>query len=243
MKPWVYDPSPAVHQDIAAQLTVFPREPDLSFSLLRRFWTIGLRCFLKLYFRLTIHGKENLPLDKSCVLVANHSSHLDAAALSAAFPLRLIDSTFAVAAKDYFFGSFFKSFFAAIFVNALPFDRKIHRRESLELCADTLGVSRCALIMFPEGTRSADGKLQEFKKGLGILTAGTDRIVVPAYIEGAFAAWPKGNVFPKPHRVTVHIGTPLTFKDAPRNEEGFKLVTRRAQAAVAELKPKESSSC
>ena len=235
MNEWTYDPSPSIDKNINEQLTVFPREPDMTFSILRGIGTILLRGFLRIYFRLEISGRENLPRKESFVLIANHSSHLDAVALLAALPLRSIDQTFAVAAKDYFFSSLFRSFLATIFVNALPFDRRLRTRESLELCADVLNASKRALIMFPEGSRSVNGQLQPFKKGLGVLTAGTDRLVVPATIEGAFTAWPKGSVFPKPRKVRVIIGRPLTFKGLPRNENGYLEATLMAQEAVRAL--------
>lgn len=236
MNEWTYDPSPLISKSISEQLTSFPREPDMTFSLLRLSWTVLLRVFLKIYFRLEIIGRKNLPKSHSFVLVANHASHLDVVALVAALPIRSLDNTFAVAAKDYFFSSFWKSFFSAVFFNALPFDRKEKKRESLELCADVLNASERALIMFPEGTRSPDGRLQPFKKGIGILAAGTNRLVVPAYIRGAFEAWPKGASFPKPHKVRVRIGNPMNFKSVERQESGFLFVAESARQAIEALK-------
>ena len=235
MKEWSYDPSPSISQSIGEQLTVFPRERDITFSLLRRVGTVFLRIFLKIYFRLEISGREHIPQNRSFVLVGNHASHLDAVALACALPISSVDHTFAVAAKDYFFTSFARSFFAAVFVNALPFDRHKKIRESLELCADALNASEQALLMFPEGTRSLDGKIQPFKRGIGILTAGTGRLVVPAFIAGAFEAWPKGLSFPKPKKVRVRIGPPLNFLNVERNAEGFQRVAQKVEDAVRAL--------
>ncbi|MDP2653449.1 MAG: lysophospholipid acyltransferase family protein [Candidatus Omnitrophota bacterium] len=235
MKPWDYDPSPDIQQSIAEKLTVFPRERDMTHSILRTSWTCCFRAFLKTYLRLTVVGRENLPASASYVLVANHSSHLDAVCLAAAVPLPRIHRTFSVAARDYFFSSFFRSFCSAIFVNALPFDRLEKKRESLELCADVLDVAENVLIMFPEGTRSLTGEIQTFKAGIGILTAGTDRLVLPAYIDGAFRAWPKGCKFPRPRRVRVIIGQPMSFKAAARDKEGFLNVAQQLENAVRDL--------
>lgn len=235
MKPWSYDPSPALSQTLAEQLTVFPRERDLTHTMLRIAWTMCLRAVLYTYFRLQIIGRKRLPRGGRYVLVANHTSHLDVASLSAALPARSIHQTFAVAAKDYFFSSLWRSMFSAVFVNALPFDRVKHKRESLELCADVLDVSEQVLIMFPEGSRSPTGDIQPFRKGIGILTAGTDRAVVPAYIDGACHAWPKGVRLPRPRRVRVWIGDPMTFSHVPRTEEGFLQVAREVESAVKHL--------
>ena len=83
----------------------------MTYSFFRILWNAFLRIFLKIYFRLSISGKEHLPLEKSFIIVANHSSHLDAVCLAAGIPLKRIDQTYSVAAKDYFFSSFLRSFF------------------------------------------------------------------------------------------------------------------------------------
>ncbi len=235
MKPWAYQPSPAIGQSVAERLTVFPRERDMTHAVLRVLWTVWLRAVLRIYFRLRVIGRERLPKTGSYVLVANHASHLDGVALSTAVPVRAVHRAFAAAAKDYFFSSFWRSFFSVVFINALPFDRKGNKRESLELCADLLDISDRVLIMFPEGTRSVTGEIQPFKRGVGILTAGTQQLVVPAYIDGAHAAWPKGAMFPKPKRVRVFIGGPISFERVPRTEEGFLQVARQVEAAVRQL--------
>jgi len=235
MNPWTYDPSPAISQSLSEQFTVFPRERDLTHTILRIAWTLCVRAVLHSYFQLQIVGRERLPRSGSYVLAANHSSHLDAVSLSAALPIRSIHRAFAVAAKDYFFSSVWRSMFSAIFVNALPFDRTEEKRRSLELCADVLDVSDNVLVMFPEGTRSTTGEIQSFKKGLGVLTAGTDRLVVPAYIDGAFQAWPKGARMPRPRRVRVLIGEPIDFGHLPRTDEGFLQVAHDVEAAVRTL--------
>lgn len=235
MKEWQYHPSSLVNKSIAESLTVFPRERDMTCVILRVFWNLCLRVFLNIYFRLSITGKENLPSDKSFVFIANHSSHLDAVCLSAALPIKSINRTFSVAAKDYFFSSFCKSIFSSIFVNALPFDRQHKHKESLELCADVLNVSDQVLIMFPEGTRSLTGEIHPFRPGIGFLVAGTDRLVVPAYIDGAYQSWPKGSKVPKPGHVRVCLGKPLDFKGIERGKEGYETVAQLCESAVRNL--------
>lgn len=235
MKKWSYSPDPRLGLSLAEQLTVFPRESDPGQSLLRLVWNSSVRLVLRLYFRLTVVGREHLPQDGRFVLVANHSSHLDAVSLLATLPLAAVDRTFAVAARDYFFSSLWRSLFSSVLLNALPFDRKQRKRESLELCADVLWVGRGALIMFPEGTRSPDGQLQPFRRGIGILAAGNDLPVVPAYIHGAHRAWPKGARFPRPLKVAVTLGAPRVFADVPQDEAGHRLVAGEVERAVRTL--------
>jgi len=239
VKEWNYSPSRAIQQSVAENLQGFPRERDMTHTILRFLGNIFMRIFLKIYFRLKIVGKEHLPKSGNYVFIANHSSHLDALCILAAFPTKLIDWTFSVAAKDCFFSSFLRSFFSAVFVNALPFDRIDKKRESLEMCSAVLNVPKQVLIMFPEGTRSMTGEIQPFKQGIGILVAGTDRLVVPAYIKGAFEAWPKNSKIPWPKHVSVIIGEPMRFSHIPRTQEGFIKVAREMEAAVKRLRSQD----
>ena len=236
MREWQYKPSALVNKSIAEGLTVFPRERDMTHSFFRIFWNMFWRGILKIYFRLSIQGKENLPQGQSFILIANHSSHLDAVVLTSLLPIKSIDHAFSVAAKDYFFTSFWNSWFSAVLINALPFDRQKNKKESLELCGDVLNVSENVLIMFPEGTRSLTGEIQTFKQGIGILATGADYSVVPAYIHGAYEAFPKGRKFPKPNKVRVIIGKPLSFKDFERNQQEYEKVAHICEAEVRSLK-------
>lgn len=208
MKEWRY--TPAKQLSLFEKLRQFPRDREIGFSLLRLLGNICLRFVLRLYFRLRIEGRENLPKEGSFILVANHSSHLDAPTLASVLPLRKMDKTHSVAAKDYFFSSFWRAFFSVIFMNAIPFDREENLIEGLELCKKALDQGEI-LILFPEGTRSKTGEMGEFKPGIGTLVAGTDIPVVPVTIRGAFEALPKGKWFPRPKKIEVKIGKPLTF--------------------------------
>ncbi len=169
------------------------------------------------------------------MVVANHSSHYDALVLLCALPLREVNTAFAVAAKDYFFSTMWRGVVSLAMVNALPFDRKVAKQESLELCADVLQVGRKILVMFPEGTRSEDGLIHPFKRGIGKLVAGRGIPVVPAYLDGAARAWPKRAAVPSPRRIRVIFGTPRTFEGVPSTEEGWKEIAATLESDVREL--------
>jgi 1-acyl-sn-glycerol-3-phosphate acyltransferase len=235
VKRWTYEPSPLLDRSLREQLSSFPREPDLAVSGLRWLGMLAMRAVLRLYFRVRIEGRERIPATGPFVLVANHSSHLDAVVLSCALPGRQWNHTYAAAAQDYFFRSVFRSLAAVVFVNAMPFDREQGSEKSLELCADVLHVARQGLIMFPEGTRSPDGRIGRFRSGVGRLLAGTPVPAVPAYIEGAHAAWPKGSVLPRPYRVRVRIGAPRAYPSVPRTREGAAEIAGDLEAAVRAL--------
>ncbi len=235
MEVWHYDPVADLDQQLIERLRHFPREPDMLVYGLRGAAALLLRGWLRLYHRLTIIGRENLPLDRSFVMVANHASHLDALCLWSALPLRKLHCTFPAAAKDYFFTNTPRTLAAAILVNALPFERRLNPRQSLSLCRHVLEGSGNILILFPEGMRSRTGEVGEFKGGVGLLLAGTNIPVVPCFLHGTQAAWTKGKWCPRPQRVRVLIGQPRDFAHLPRSKEAARRIGDALREAVLDL--------
>jgi len=213
MESWDYKPTDDFDKTPIERLSVFPRQPDMFWYGVRLVVHILLRLWLKVWHRYRVVGREKLPIDEPFVMVANHASHLDALCLLSALPLASIQKTYPAAAKDYFFTTLPKVAFSAIVVNAMPFDRKENPRASIDLCRELLATPGHALILFPEGTRSATGDMAPFKPGIGYLTAGTNVPVVPCHLEGAYRAWPKGAWIPRPFRLTLRIGAPMRFMD------------------------------
>jgi len=225
-----------MQERLREQLKQFPRQKDMAFSLLRLLWQSMVRGFVKSYHRLSVSGKEHLPgKEQSFIVVANHTSHLDVLCLSSALPLKKIGKTYAVAAKDYFFSSFWSALFSSICINALPFDRHKSAREGLSYCADALKKKNQTLLLFPEGTRSLSGEIRPFKPGIGYLLAGSSIPVVPAYIEGAYRAWPKGRYLPLPRKVRIHFSKPVTFSHVERNKEGFARIAKELEETVQKI--------
>lgn len=196
-----------------------------------------MRLWLKGYHRLCIDGLENLPATGSFVLIANHASHMDAICLLSTLPLSAVHRTFPAAASDYFFVKLHRLALAAVVMNALPFDRLAHVRQSLTLCRRLLGdkQSRNVLILFPEGTRSTDGRLRQFKSGIGLVTAGTAVPVVPCYLEGSGSAWPKGSWLPRPRKIRIRIGQPRSYAHLGTERSDIDEIARDLHAAVEAL--------
>jgi 1-acyl-sn-glycerol-3-phosphate acyltransferase len=235
MEDWDYQPTADFDKTPLEKLSTFPRHPDMFVYGVRLVLHAIVRAWLRIYHRFRIVGRERLPLDRPFAMVANHASHLDAVTLLSALPLLRIQNAYPAAAKDYFFTSLSKIAFSAVVMNAMPFDRKENPRESLELCRELLETPRHALILFPEGTRSTSGEVGMFKPGIGFLTAGADIAVVPCFLEGAHRAWPKGAFVPRPRKLTLRIGAPMTFADLPADKDGAKLVAARLRDAVISL--------
>jgi len=235
MDSWRYEPTADFDRDPIDRLKNFPREPDFLVYAVRSLANLVIRAVLRVYHRLEIVGRENLPQSGSFVVVANHSSHLDAAALLAALPLSRIHRAFPAAASDYFFTSLTRLAFSAVVVNAMPFDRKENPKHSLELCRRLLEAPGHVLILFPEGTRSADGTIARFRPGVGFVTAGTDFPIVPCHLEGAFRAWPKGKWLPRPRKLRLRIGPPLRFPEARPAKEDVIAIADALHEAVVRL--------
>jgi len=232
---WHYQTAADLDQTLAERLRHFPRQPDMLVYSLRTLAAFSVRAYLRLYHRLRIVGRKNLPSEGSFVLVANHASHLDALCLLAALPYAWLHRAFPAAAQDYFFVSLPRLAIASIFVNAVPFARQIHARQSLNLCRRLLANPGNILILFPEGTRSVTGELGEFREGIGFLLAGTTIPVIPCALLGARAAWPKGAWFPRPRRVRLVIGKPRRYSDLPPNRESSRQIAGELRGAVGEL--------
>jgi len=232
---WRYQPAADLDQDLASRLRDFPRQPHIWMFLLRSLVVLFLRCYLKLYHRFEVQGREHLPLGKSFVLVANHQSHLDALSLCACLPLRFIHRAFPAAAADYFFASLPTSLFSATVINALPFDRERKGEESLAICQRLLETEGNILVLFPEGTRSATGELARFRSGVGRIVQGSETPVVPCYLEGAYRALSKGALFPRPHKLRLRIGAPRCYRELSGSKEAVQEICADLHAAVAAL--------
>jgi 1-acyl-sn-glycerol-3-phosphate acyltransferase len=232
MEPWHFDTRPDPEHSFLERLRRFPREPNRLVFGLRWLTASVLRAWLRLFHRLTIVGRENLPANRSFVMVANHASHLDTLCLLAALPMARLHHAFPAAASDYFFGGGMRAFLATVVANALPFDRHGDPWHSLDMCKQLLADPGNIVIVFPEGSRSRTGELGDFKPGVGMLLAGSDVPVVPCCLDGAFAALPTGAWLPRPRSVQLTIGEPLVYAHRRATTESAKQICRELRDKV-----------
>lgn len=217
-----------------ARLASLGREPGLVGLAMQAVWRRGVRLWLRGFHRLEVLGAENLP-PPPFVLVANHTSHLDALVLGACLRGERARVAHALAAGEVFFGSAAGAAFSAYALGALPIWRGRTTARALSTLRERLSEDRLVYLLFPEGTRARDGVMGKFQAGLGALVAGTAVPVVPAYIEGAFHAWPPSRRWPRPARVRVRIGPPLPFADTAHDAKGWVRVATTSEAAVRAL--------
>jgi 1-acyl-sn-glycerol-3-phosphate acyltransferase len=236
METWHYETAVDLDRSLSDRLREFPRQPDMLVYGARAAAALTLRAWLRTYHRFSVRGRNLLPFGKSFVLVANHSSHMDALCLLSALPLNYLHRAFPAAAKDYFFESIPRMALASVVVNALPFDREANIRQSLGLCQKLLENPGNILILFPEGTRSLDGEMTDFKPGIGLLLAGTQIPVAPCYIGGVHRALPKGRVIPRPFRIGLTIGEPRSYSNLKRGKDAALEITADLRHAIEELR-------
>jgi len=203
------------------------------------YWSYYITPVIRRMSSLRVDGLENLEGRGPFIFVANHNSHLDTPLLLTALPARVRRRTIVAAAMDNFFMQTLKAFRTVLVFNAIPIDRhKINRRSSqlaLELVEDHWN-----LLLYPEGGRSPDGNLQEFKGGAAYLAERSKALVVPTFIhEAGFLRGPKYAKAPqytrdpsqRRHPVSVTFGVPLQSSDG----ENIRRFGARIEEAVAEL--------
>jgi 1-acyl-sn-glycerol-3-phosphate acyltransferase len=184
-------------------------------------WTIGAR--------LHVHGAAHVRGDRGYVYMANHSSLIDTPALFACLPY-----PFKIMAKQELFLVPFMGWHLWTSGN-FPVDRRDARRTARSLRRVIDGVrAGTSLAVFPEGTRTADGRLQPFMPGAFKIAVRAGAPIVPVTIRGTFALLPKTTLAPRPGRVDVFIGEPIPTADVDERRLG-ELIDRTRAAIAAHL--------
>jgi 1-acyl-sn-glycerol-3-phosphate acyltransferase len=165
---------------------------------------------------------EPLPPTGGIVVLSSHQSHLDPLLLGLATDRRMSSL-----ARSSLYT--FKPFGAVITaLDAVPIDRNASALTSMKLVIERL-VRGAAVIIFPEGTRTGDGQLGEFKNGFGLIAKRAGVPVVPVAIVGAYECWPRTRLFPRPGRIRLEFGKILTAAEVAAMDERqiFEVCTQR----------------
>jgi len=182
-------------------------------------------------FHLQIHGQENIPQDGGVILAANHASFMDP-------PLVGICAT-----RDVCFLARKTLMDVPVLgkllpeLNVIPVDRDGNDMSALKTVIRLIRAGNGAVV-FPEGTRTRDGKLQPARAGLGLLVAKTLAPVVPIRIFGSFEAFPRsgGKIHLLP--ITLVVGKPMHFskKDLQKGgREDYQRISEEVMDAIARL--------
>lgn len=210
-------------------------------NLGRRFLTWGQRQFYDRVMDCTILGADNVPVDSTFLVAANHASHLDAGLIKTALGEHG-KNLVALAARDYFWGSPIVRTYTVNFTSLVPIERHGSVKQSMKRALSVLERGD-SLLLFPEGTRSETGEMREFKSSVGYLALASGKPVLPAYLWGTYEAMPKGStLLPKEREIGIAFGPPIRPEHVARltegrpRREGHRLVTQLVERAVWALR-------
>jgi 1-acyl-sn-glycerol-3-phosphate acyltransferase len=186
---------------------------------------------MRWWFGLRVSGAKHIPSSGPVLIVSNHQSILDPPLIGGASPRQLYFLAKAELFRIPVFGWLIRA------VNARPVRREGSDPRALKAAARLLEEGK-ALLVFPEGTRSLNGRLGEGKPGVGMLAVLSGAAVVPTYISGTLEALPKGAVLPHRRPVSVRFGPALHFKaeSGPGRKERYRDVAQEMMRAIAQLK-------
>jgi 1-acyl-sn-glycerol-3-phosphate acyltransferase len=198
------------------------------------YWLARGVVFLGLWlkYRIRTEGREHIPDEGGLVIAANHCSYLDPPTMAAAVRNRLVHF---LARDTLFSNAFVRWYFPRAGVIAL--DRTRGDLGALKKAVSLLKDGQ-VVGLFPEGTRSPDGKMRSAKGGIGFLIAKGSVPVVPMFVSGTYAAFPKGADRLRPGRIRVRFGPPITpeeFRAAMATKNDYEAVGALVMARIREL--------
>ena len=182
---------------------------------------------LKIFWRMEIIGIENLPQSGGLIIASNHVSYLDPAVLTASFNRKIYFLTKKEVFKNNFISFLLKN------MNALPIDRGKVDMLAFKKAINILREEK-VLGIFPEGTRSSNGELQELKLGTIKIAIKTGVPILPAGIIGTHKIYPRGIKFPIlfKHKIIVKYGAlqylnKLKYRDKIYQKEELGLLGKK----------------
>ena len=186
--------------------------------------------FLVPVFRVRVFGRENIPASGGALIVSNHQSFFDPVLIGVGLR-REVDY---MARASLFRNVLFRRLITSL--NAFPI-----KREGVDVTAMRESIARIQhgrlVLVFPEGTRTRDGSLGPVRRGLSLISERARATIVPAVIQGAYQAWPRGAKMIRPHRIGVAFGRPITVEEQSRmtSEELAAVVADRWKALRSSL--------
>ncbi|MBU1006880.1 MAG: 1-acyl-sn-glycerol-3-phosphate acyltransferase [Candidatus Omnitrophica bacterium] len=184
----------------------------------------------KVFFRLRIFGRENFPEAGPVIIAPNHVSFLDPIIVGVGASRKL---SYLARGTLFRFGPF-----AGIlrWLHVSPIKRGSGDINAFKSALNKLSKGEPVLI-FPEGTRSGDGSLQEPKSGIGFLQNISKACILPCYVRGSMEAWPRHSKFPAIRPVSIYFGKPMNFEQFTGDrKEGYMRIAEQVMKVIAELK-------
>jgi 1-acyl-sn-glycerol-3-phosphate acyltransferase len=202
------------------------------------------RALFKLYFRWRVYNAERVPLEGGVILAANHASYIDPPLVGSG-----VHRGINYLARENLFRFPVMGWVLRQW-QVVPVDRDGGGAAGLRAILDRLLLGG-AIILFPEGTRTRDGKLQPARSGIGLTVIKSTAPVVPVRVFGTFEAYGRHMRLPRPRRVAVKYGQPMRFEQLraeakvcskPRLKQIYQQVADDIMAVIAKLEPHEDKS-
>jgi 1-acyl-sn-glycerol-3-phosphate acyltransferase len=192
------------------------------------YWTVWIivRAGARLLFRLQVSGQDHIPRTGGVLIAANHTSYLDIPILGCALPRQ---ASF-IGRMDLFSG-----IVGTIlrYLGWIPIRRERVDRKAFDEAVGRLKAGR-VVVIYPEGSRSPDGRLQPGKPGIGMIAAAAGCPVVPALLEGTYEALPPGASWIRVRPIKVIFGQPIDFSAVlePENEDTKKVIYQQMSEEI-----------
>jgi 1-acyl-sn-glycerol-3-phosphate acyltransferase len=187
------------------------------------------KAIAKTFFNYRVIGAENMIEEGPCIIAANHCSYLDPPLVGVACQ-RAIHYLARKTLLDWpILGPVFPQ------LNVVPVDQDNPERSAL------MGIIRVvrgggAALIFPEGSRSPDGRIQDSQSGIGLVVAKTGAPVVPVRIFGSYEAFPRGSRWIRRSSTEARIGRPLYFPNiTEQGREEYRLISLSIMKAISEI--------
>jgi len=182
-----------------------------------------------------INGLKNIPQKGPFIVSANHSSYMDHMFLGKLIIPRLNQKLHFLAKKEHFDNFFERAWHK--YSGAIPIDRKSGGKKGLKMAIKALNEGKIIGI-YPEGTRTFTGKIQQAKTGVARLALLSKAPVIPIGLIGTFYILPKGKYVPKFKKATMNIGKPIHFPEYYNkkiNKKMLRDVTNKIMKEIARL--------
>lgn len=164
------------------------------------YWWFRLTMFP--LYRIRVFGKDHVPAEGPVLIAGNHQSFLDPifCQIPVGRPMHFLsrDTLY----DHWFFGPFIRT------LNTIPIRRGQSDIAAMRAVIDKLRQGH-AIVIFPESTRSEDGRIGEIKAGFALLARRSGATIVPTIVDGAYEAWPRHQKYPRLGRVGVLYGNPI----------------------------------
>ena len=207
------------------------KQNKIFYVIVKNFFKI----LLMIYNRCSSRWIEKLNPNEKFIVACNHASNLDPLIVGCFFPRTLRY----LAKEELFTGWFLGTCIKAL--GAVP----VSRQSNASAAGALKGFMKLYhegsdVLIFPEGGRTLDGKLQPLEAGVALIAAHEHAPILPVFIHGSFKAMPPGSAFVKPTKLRVTFGKPLRFSDEVySSKEGRKTIMDSLSRAMYELEAGE----